>query len=281
MATHTRSQKTSAQVAQPVTDPVQEDISGTPPMRTYDAGRGMHLTAQYLYDQLVGNSQADTTRMTLVKQAVDTIDTANFKKMLADMVEIAKKLPDEKVRAAKHKTAKNVQSVMRAAYGALKFAPTQLKETGYSPATTGYHDMAVFAKTALEKADIKWDGTKKVAPPSDLDKKQVEADLVMAELKKKNPRLKLEDGTDFAETTLEYNERILYMLDDAIEQHAIDTLAVRVETACRDIIKAHREMVPDIRGQLMIVMDKVLAEEEAAEVSKAKKEAVASQQALH
>lgn len=252
-----------------VTGPMPEVLVSDSPesatMKPYDAGRGMHLTAQYLYDQLIDNTQAERTRMDIVKQAVDTIDTANFKKMLSDMVTLAKKITDEKVKKAKYKTAQNTQTVLRAAYGAIKFAPVALAEEGYSPTSTGYNDMAVYSKNALKKANITWEGIAKVsADQKALDKQQVEDELVLTKLKKDFPRLKSDDGREFTESAVDYNERILAKLDEAIEQHAKDTLAARIETACRDIIKNYRSLLDGIGDELYTVLDKVIAEEEEA-----------------
>lgn len=274
-------QHPSAQPANPaVAASMSEVLEGTEPaMKPYDAGRGMHLTAQYLYDQLIGNTQAERTRMDIVKQAVDTIDTANFKKLLSDMVELANKIPDEKIKKAKYKTAQNTQTVLRAAYGAIKFAPAALAEEGYNPASTGYNDMAVYSKNALKKANITWEGIAKIsADQKALDKQQVEDELVIKKLKADFPRLKSEDGKDFIESTVDYNERILNKLDEALEQHAKDTLATRVETACRKIIADFRPLIDGIGDELYKVLDKVIAEEEEA-ANKASM--AADKQALH
>ncbi len=270
MATRNVNHPNATPASQPIIPSVEMGTIGeekVAQMQAYDAGRGMHLTAQYLYDQLVDNGQAERTRMEIVKQAVDTIDTANFKKLLADMVELAKKIPDEKIKKAKYKTAQNTQTVLRAAYGAIKFAPVALAEEGYNPASTGYNDMAVYSKNALKKANITWEGIAKIsADQKALDKKQVEDELVLTKLKKDFPRLKTEDGKDFAESAFDYNERILAKLDAAIEQHAKDTMEARIEAACRDIIKNYPTLLDGIGDQLYIVLDKVTAEaQEAAE----------------
>lgn len=258
MATHTlpRAQAAHAQVPEDTAETVQTTVTSA-----YDAGRNMHITAQYLYDNLVNNETAERTRMEIVRKAVETVDTANFKQLLGDMVKIADSIPDERVKKAKKKTAMNTQTVLRSAYGALKFAPTELATAGYTD-RTGYNDMAVFAKTALTTKGIRWDGTTRISNDQKaLDKRQVEDELVLAKLKKDNPQRKTPDGKDFAESAKDYNERILELLDQGIAAHKAETLNARVETACRDIIKRYRDLLDPIGDKLYEIFDQVQAEE--------------------
>jgi len=146
--------------------------------------RGLHtITGQYLYDRFVGDHDGDTTRMGIVRYAVDNCDTDTFKKALKDMVAIAEKHGD----AAK-KTAQSHQTVMRLAYGAWKFASPHLNMLGADD-KTGYQAMRVLGKQALEKAGRKWDGSK---ADSKADKEAARFDKIqahrLAEIREANPQ---------------------------------------------------------------------------------------------
>jgi hypothetical protein len=60
----------------------------------------------------------------------------------------------------------NVRTIMQNAYGALKLARPELESLGYD-ANTGYQEMRVLAKKALDARGIKWDGK---ALPTDASK---------------------------------------------------------------------------------------------------------------
>lgn len=206
---------------------------------------GTHrITGQYLYDRFVGDHDGDSTRMSIVRYAVDNIDTDSFKKALKDAVEIAAKHSD----AAK-KTMQNHQTVMRLAYGAWKFAPAQLNQLG-ADEKTGYQAMRVLGKQALEKAGRKWDGSK----ADKVDKTAAAIDeasaMRLAELKRDNPI-----GADESATAYEMRMRTLLAQEMATEDGLAEVLARReVSNLADKVRKLCGDQLEDVMGLVLTQM---------------------------
>lgn len=143
---------------------------------------GTNYSGQYLYDRFVANDKTEVTKLEIVRKMVGVLEVDDFKAAINGMVEIAASYRDKAIDeqkeaegkeynkdkpsadvaayAARHKTALNHQTVMRLAYGALRFAADGLASHGYNEETTGYQVMAVISRKTLADAGIKWDGTK-------------------------------------------------------------------------------------------------------------------------
>ena len=176
------------------------------------------MTGQYLYDMFFAD-KADQTKMDIVRWAVANVDVAGFKSALKDFVEIAAKRGD-----AFKKTAQNHQSVMRTAYGALKFAAQHLTEAG-ADNTTGYQAMRVIGKKALESAGVKWDGSKVVKTDKDVALMDEAQAMRLAEIKRDNP-------AKADETAIAYEQRVRAMLaTEMAEEHGLSNLVQRKKQA--------------------------------------------------
>jgi len=151
--------------------------------RNDSAAGSIAVTGQYLFDRFIGNDDAEVTKMGIVRQLVNQVDTQTFKKALKDMVEIATSKGE-----AVEKTARNHQTVMRIAFGALKFAQDKLAEQGYTD-RTGYQVMRVIGKKALEAKGVKWDGSKVLnTEQKQMQSATKEAQKALAEVQRDNPQ---------------------------------------------------------------------------------------------
>ena len=176
------------------------------------------MTGQYLYDTFFAD-KADQTKMDIVRWAVANVDVAGFKSALKDFVEIAAKRGE-----AFKKTAQNHQSVMRTAYGAMKFAGQFLTEAG-ADKDTGYQAMRVIGKKALESAGVKWDGSKVVKTDKDVALMDEAQAMRLAEIKRDNP-IKQD------ETAIAYEQRMRAMLGAEIAtEHGLENLVQRKKHA--------------------------------------------------
>lgn len=210
--------------------------SATAPRTEHVAGVA-RCTGQYLYDMFFAD-KGETTKMDFVRWAVANIDVGSFKTALKDMVEIAAKRGD-----AYKKTAQNHQSVLRTAYGSLKFAHAHLNMLGAGE-DTGYQAMRVLGKQALEKAGLKWDGGK---APSKAEKMSAAMDkaeaLRLSEIRSENPQREGESpaaweircrgllAAEMAEDEGKGAERVLARLEVA-------ELADKVKKLCGDDLQA-------------------------------------------
>ena len=186
---------------------------------TNDSVRGVHrVTGQYMYEMFFAD-KGETTKMDFVRYCVANIDVGSFKSALKDFVEIAAKRGD-----AYKKTAQNHQSVMRTAYGALKFAGQFLAEAG-ADKDTGYQAMRVIGKKALESAGVKWDGSKVVKNDKDVALMDEAQAMRLAEIKRDNP-IKPD------ETAVAYEQRVRATLGAEIaEEHGLENLVQRKKQA--------------------------------------------------
>jgi hypothetical protein len=179
---------------------------------------GVELTGQYLFDRLIGDdSKADLSKMDVVRLMVP-MDVGVVKGAIADMVAIAKSASDAADKDAKAggwdgkadskpvavrkaqatlKTAQNHQSVMRVAYGALKFAEKQLKALG-AGADTGYLLMQQLGSKALADAGLNWDGTKaETKEQRDARRAQGDETKAMLKVQAEHPRKPNESRADY------------------------------------------------------------------------------------
>lgn len=222
---------------------------------------GPQITGQYLYEAFCNSevSAEELTKMQIVRTAAENVDTQTFKKALGDMVDLASKaglskadIEDKKINEAKRKTAQNHQSVLRAVYGALRFAKTQLDESGFSE-KTGYHEGAVLARKALEKANVKWDGSLKLTDDDKARQAKVKAeDKADAQARKDHPR---QPG----ESLGEYNNRILELVQDYLAEgedeanfEKGEALALKVAKDANNNPAIIRKVVDDLTALLAL-----------------------------
>lgn len=219
-------------------------------------GSKTNFSGQYLYDRFVSNDRTEVTKLNLVRQMAESMELDAFKKSIGDMVAIATNLRDKAIEAAKEagtydkekpvgdvaaciarlKTAQNHQTVLRVAYGAIRFAPEQLTAQGYDE-NTGYQVMAVIARKALAAANLKWDGTKQ------LDKTQAEKraqsaaeEKALSAVMKDNPRADGESmGKYLARVEKQVDAQVMKDRAEA-EQKRINDLVRKVREQCGGLL---------------------------------------------
>jgi hypothetical protein len=220
---------------------------------------GNNYTGQYLYERFVGNDEADVAKMDIVRDMVGSVDTASFKSILADMVKIAKdamdaagaKPADGSLVSARYKTTQNHQTVMRVAYGALKFAPEQLAKLGVDK-TTGYQTMRVLGNKALDMAGLKWDGSKAESADARAARRAQDAETkAMLLVQKDHPR---KDG----ENRADYFARIDKLVEKQVNADKAEQHAKRIADL---VAKLKRELGDDLPE----VVDALLSNEEQPE----------------
>ena len=201
---------------------------------------GLTLTGQYLYDRFIENNDEDITIMGLVRGWTKTVDVASFKKALKDFIAIAKEHGETKL-----KTAQNHQTVMRQAYGAIRFAMPQLESLGYTE-RTGYLAMRVMGKKALEARGLKWDGSK--AEPrleADVRERHKVEKLALEAVKAKNPQLPTESIVDWHKRVLaDIDTEAQAIIKERQKEH-VEKLAEKVKDLCGDSLKDVLEMLLD------------------------------------
>lgn len=228
-------------------------------------GQAVNFSGQYLYDTFVENKddrssivQGETTKMGIVRQMVKQMDTANFKKALSDMLKIAKeRYPTAKGEPVhpRVKTAQNHQGVMKIAYGALKNAADLLNDVGITD-KTGYQDMRVLGKAALDKKGIKWDGTK--AEPAEQREerlRQKDEMKVMQELQKANPINK-------GESIADYTTRIMGMYEEALEEHREEQQEAKINELATKMLKEYPEIAGLVAERMLELIENPPEEEQ-------------------
>lgn len=249
---------------------------------------GSNFTGQYLYDRFVANDKTEVTKLEIVRKMVGALEVDDFKAAINGMVEIAASLRDKQIAAekeagtynkdeqsaevaayaARHKTALNHQTVMRLAYGALRFANEALVAHGYNEETTGYQMMAVISRKTLADAGIKWDGSK-IPEKSEIDRrKQSQAETqALAKIMANEPR------TD-EESMPTYLARVSAKVGDQLakdnaerEQKMINDLVKKIRTMAGgmldDVIEKLLQPAPDTA-----VLDEEAAKEAAPQATK-------------
>lgn len=213
----------------------------------------INITGQYLYERFIADHDGDSTRMNIVRAAVSNVDTATFGKALRDAVEIAKKSGP-----AAEKTMRNHMTVCRIAYGALKFAQAHCNMLGIDN-KTGYQQMRVLGKQALEKAGIKWDGskapTKQEQESAKIDKAQA---VRLAEIRTENPQ---QDGEEPAKWEIrcrgllaaELAEDAGKGLERLMARAAVVDLANRIENLCGNTLKDVMQILLNRLGDDLVI----------------------------
>jgi hypothetical protein len=224
---------------------------------------GNNFTGQYLYDRWVKPSAAETrednTKLGIVQQMVGALDPFQFKTIVAEMVNIAKTLMDNTIKAEKDakvyneedeslnvreqranlKTARNHQTVMRNAYGALKFCADELKAKA-GDREIGYRLIREIGSDLLKSKGINWDGTKAEAPQERQARSaQANETRAMLEVQKEVPRKENESRASyFARIDAEVTKRLAAVEAENREKE-ITALTVKI----RQLAGAH---LPDI-----------------------------------
>lgn len=242
---------------------------------------GPNFTGQYLYDRFVADADGvkeEISKMDIVRQMVGALDTASFKKVVNEFVGVAKSFLDKAITDAKaagtykeddrkvaispieavqaqarHKTAKNHQTVMRIAYGSIKFAGEQLLGLGYKPGETGYQLMRVLGLRALAAAGLNWDGskaeTKEVRQTRTAQKEEAKALTAVMEA---NPRRDDEDRAT-------YFTRIDKLVSKEVK-------AIQEEKHSEQIAKLVAKFRADAGALLPEIIDAILSGEETTQV---------------
>ncbi len=185
-----------------------------------NVGPQMVITGQYLMDTFVATDEQQITKMQLIRRLSEIADALQIKGACDKMVELAVLIdypqgkPKKADRLTKEQTAMNARTVIQQAWGALKFAPDNLVALGYSE-RTGYQDMRVIAKRALDAAQVSWkgepvktDAEKEVARLKAAQKAETTA---LVEVQKDNPRL-------LNESLQEWQTRTMGLALDAMEE---------------------------------------------------------------
>lgn len=180
--------------------------------------KSTNFSGQYFLERFVTTSdQEEITKMDIVRQAVKVLDSNTLANNLGEMVtkasdiDAAKGFKDkQKNKGPTYKTAQNVRTVILRCYGAIKFATPQLEELGFTN-KTGFHTGYAIAVKALEKAMVKWDGSKADTPEERKLKQQFRTEeRVLSNIKKATPR-------HAGESLLDYERRCMTALDEGIK----------------------------------------------------------------
>ena len=200
------------------------------------------VTGQYLFDNFVRSSDEQITKMGMIRNLVDIADALQIKGACDKMVELAVLIdypegkPKKADRRAKEQSAMNARTVIQQAWGALKYARPVIDGLGYDD-KTGYQDMRVLAKKALDTAKLNWKGEplktdedREKARLQRQNKAQVEA---LAAVQKENP------FDSRLETLQEWNQRTFNLaldeMNDAQEQASIE----KVEKCMESLIEKY------------------------------------------
>lgn len=226
---------------------------------------GPNFTGQYLFDTFVGDTvKFESSKMDVVRQMVKSLDTASFKKVLGEFVSVAKGFHDNAINAAKQaglydkeaptpemeqtgarlKTARNHQTVIRIAYGALKFAPEELANHGGN-AETGYLLMRVIGAKALAEKKLNWDGSKAEPAESREARRAQDAETkTMLEIQRENPKGEKESRSA-------YLDRIMKLTDKAMEEKRVEATAATIKTLAAKVRELTGPLFDDVIDALM------------------------------
>lgn len=226
---------------------------------------GPNFTGQYLFDTFVGDTvKFESTKMDVVRSMVKALDTASFKKVMGEFVGIAKSFHDKAIDAAKQagiynkdtptpemeqtaarlKTARNHQTVIRIAYGALKFAPEELAAHGGN-AETGYLLMRVIGAKALADKKLNYDGSKAEPAESREARKVQDAETkTMLEIQRENPKGEKESRTA-------YLDRIMKLTDTAMEEKRKEQVSATIKTLVAKVRELAGPLLEDVLDGLL------------------------------
>lgn len=226
---------------------------------------GPNFTGQYLFDTFVNDTlKHEASKMDIVRSMVKALDTASFKKVLADFVDIAKSYHDKAINAAKQagtydkdaptaeieqatarlKTSRNHQTVIRIAYGAYKFAPEELAAHGGDD-TTGYQLMRVIGAKALADKKLNWDGSKAEPKESREARRAQEAETkTMLEIQREHPKGEKESRTA-------YLDRIMKLTDTAMETKRAEATAEQIKALVAKVRELTGPLIEDVLDVLL------------------------------
>lgn len=205
--------------------------------------RQLVVTGQYLYDTFVVSDEQQITKMGIIRQLSDTADALQIKGACDKMVEAAVLVdypfgkPKKAERKAKEQSAMNARTIIQQAWGALKHCRATLDELGYDD-KTGYQDMRVLAKSALDKAKIKWSGeaqpTEKEKEVARLKRDQKAETDALVDVQKENPR-------NVGESLMDWNTRTFALAQTAMEKARADKTAEVVKTVVAGLVDKYDE----------------------------------------
>jgi hypothetical protein len=221
------------------------------PMQAAPITQQLVITGQALYDTFVGDSQENVSKMDLIRGLVGKADALQIKGACDKLVEIAKGkdtaagvpekvLKDGKEvanRGPKTQSAMNTRTVIQQAWGALSFARDALDELGYRE-TTGYQDMRVIAKRALDAAKRDWKGDN-LATSADRERRallraQKGIQQVFQDVQKETP---MEVGETFGE----WQARVTAIAADKAEEVREENLNKQIKAAIERLQKEFDE----------------------------------------
>jgi hypothetical protein len=226
---------------------------------------GNNYTGQYLYDRFITDGdKEDSTKMDIVKAMADALDVKKFGDVIADFVGVAKGFYDNAVAAAKAagpfdpknapiavrtagaklKTARNHQTVMRTAYGALKFAADEwAKATDGAP--IGYRMVREIGADVLARKGINWDGTKAESKATRQQRQDLrEENEALLEVQGAHPR-------NTGESRADYMARVDKLVDKRIKERADERRVKVIETLTKKIRDMAGDNLPEILDALL------------------------------
>jgi hypothetical protein len=204
---------------------------------TRDDTRAINFSGQYLLGKFV-TEKDETSKLDIIKAMIEQVDVQSLKQNLNDMVEMAAKIdieagiPENEVtkRGPTWRTAANNRTVIQKVYGALRFAPEELKSLGYHD-DMGYHACSAIAKKALETKQIKWDASTAKSPEQRDTDKQFRAEAkALKDVQAEHPRQP-------NETLVQYQQRTLGMVAEKIEQMQQDAEFEAIQMAAATLLE--------------------------------------------
>lgn len=203
------------------------------------------VTGQYLYDNFVVSDEAQITKMGMIRNLATQADALQIKGACDKMVERAKEVdaangvPEKTLkdgkevpnRGPKTQQAMNARTIIQQAWGALKFAQSKLEALGYNE-RTGYQDMRVLAKRALDEAMIKWNGEHALTQ-ADRERKQLQKATkgqmdALQQVQKDNPM-------QIGESMADWNTRTIALAQVAMEKARADQTEANVKRVVEDL----------------------------------------------
>jgi hypothetical protein len=187
--------------------------------------RPLVVTGEYLYNTFVVADDAQITKMGIIRQLADIADALQIKGAADNMVKKAVLVdwptgkPKGADRGPKEQSAMNTRTVIQQAWGALRFARGNLDALGYDD-KTGYQDMRVLAKRALDAARVDWKGdalkTEAQKETARLQRDNKEQVAALQDVQKDNP------FDSRIETLPQWNERTFKLAESAMQQARAD-----------------------------------------------------------
>lgn len=201
------------------------------------------VTGQYLFDNFVKADEVSITKMDLIRNWSTQADALQIKGACDKMVELAVLIdypegkPKKATRGTKEQSAMNCRTIIQQAWGALKNARTELDSLGYDD-STGYQDMRVLAKKALDSAKVNWKGdavlTDKDKEVKRLVREQREETAALQDVQKETPRM-------VGESLADWNTRTFALAQTAMEQARAANTAETVAKVLESLISKYDE----------------------------------------